>query len=286
MRFRTRVIMMEHLATANPAWLWVGSTALYAAMYVALNSLLVKEPEYAFLRPHLQVYVLSNLIKAVVLGMWGVMLWEIVFDVVVRDVWHTQTLRALAPIYAGLDLVSLVALRNRLHRSTLFHHVFVVLFAGVISGADVIERQLQEHNIQAELNTGKGSVLCSLCLYGLFSMLSYFVNAFLALRMLITPTVGNAKFNDAAARVCAGGYAAICAFHWWFQVKVAIEYEYVPWLAIYVFFVTDDLVLMHKLAVYRAPTRRRSAGRGASTSSDDADPASDPASPKPCCLRD
>lgn len=249
--------MLELLASANPADLWMGSTVVYFALYTAIGPLLLYKPQFARLRPDLQLYIVSNLVKAIVLGMSGVMLWELVIDIIWLDKWDAGLLRALAPIYAGLDLVSLVLLHDRLGWSTFFHHVFVVLFAAVISFTDSVERGLHR-SFQVDtgivLGTDKGRVLGAMCLYGLFSMLAYFVNGFLALRFLITPSAGNARFNDAVARVCAALYAVICAVHWWTQIALACEHGYVRWLALFIPFVYDDLLLMHKLSIYRSPT--------------------------------
>ena len=80
-------------------------------------------------------------------------------------------------------------------------------------------------------------------------------SCFLALRFLITPSPGNARFNDATARVCATLYAAICAMHWWTQIVLACEYGYTRWLALFIPFVYDDLDLMYKLFIYRSPVQ-------------------------------
>jgi len=259
--------VIEALGGADHRGLWAGAIVVYALMYLITDPLLELRPQYRRLKPAFKLYVQSNLIKAFMLGVWAVALWEVVWEVALLGKWHMSTLRALAPIYAGLDLVSLVVLRDRMSTSTLWHHVFVVLFAGLISASN----ELRDTWGVRHVAVAEGTILGALCVYGLFSMLAYFVNGFLALRFLATPSEVNARFTDAVARVCAAGYAGICLFHWAFQLRIAATHPYPGYVLVFYPFVRDDLILMHRLATYAAPASAITA-TGATRTSDDATP--------------
>lgn len=226
--------------------IWAVSLALFSSLYPLIHWVLGKHPRYAELPPHLQRYVVSNLLKAKVLGMYSTVLINLLLTVIYGG-WDGDTLKALAPVYASLDLISLVMV-PKMHTSTRRHHVLVGVFAAYISICPN-ETLCAATDVGCEIKRGTFAAAC--CAYGLFSMVAYFVNGFLALRFLASPESG--LFVRRAAQVCAVGYAAVCAVHWPHQIWMAMEGPwYLPIIIAVAFypFVLDDLKLMSAMWHY------------------------------------
>lgn len=226
--------------------IWFASLAIFWACYPLLDWVLKKHPRYVELPRHLQLYVVSNLLKAKVLGMYSTVLINLLLTVM-HGGWDGTTLRALAPVYASLDLLSL-AMVPKMEKSTTMHHIMVGIFAIYISLCP--NTWLCETiGIGCEIERGTFAAAC--CTYGLFSMLAYFVNGFLALRFLAS--VESGQFVKRSAQVCAVGYALICLVHWPYQLWMAMEgpfyMVFILPLAFYAF-VLDDLKLMRALFEY------------------------------------
>lgn len=214
--------------------LWVGTFALYWHAYSFGHYLLVKHKRYAALSAEKQVYVVSNLLKGVMLGMFTAVLADVVLDLVVFHRWNGPKMRMLAPFYVNLDVVSLFKV-SKMKRSTFAHHVAVGLFGIVV-----------------ELNPARpGTLSGQICAYAVFSMLAYLVNMVLALRYVVS--LENGPFIERVARWTGVLYMTVCAVHWTFQLYFAYIYRlwYLPAL-LYVF-VFDDIDLMRWLFTYRAP---------------------------------
>lgn len=224
-------------ACVSELWLWGAPIALVVTAYSAMDWLLLKHPRYANLDNRApedppgptQLYIASNLIKAGTLMMFSVPLVSMVYPLLARGEINIGMLRTLAPVYAALDIVSLVKV-PRMKKSTIFHHYAVAATAALI--------RYDQHIVL-------GSLPGALCVYGLFSMLAYFVNGFLALRYLVSPE--SREFIARAAWLSGVGYALICAIHWPYQLHTAYTHQIWALPVVVAAFVTDDIDLMRYL---------------------------------------
>lgn len=237
---------------------WVATTAVYTLCYPALHWLLQHQRRYKGLPTGRQRYVVSNLLKGVLLGLTLTVTGGMLWDMVVHNQWHADALQRLAPVYCALDLVSLFMVPH-MHHSTVVHHVLVVAFG-----------------IAATVHTaGPQTLLGHICMYALFSQLAYFVNAWLAVRFLVADTRGTQAFRRRVSYACAWGYTGICALHWAVQLVDTVRYPADFWYLPLAFapFVYDDVVLIRWLRSMSRDTTLRSfcSGGGATRKVDDVD---------------
>lgn len=217
--------------TTETEVLWFGTFLAYVTAYPVMDLVLRRHPRYARLDFGRQRYVVSNLLKATVLCVFTAMLLDMIIDVVWTMRWNGPLLHMLAPMYVNLDVVSLFMVPEMM-RSTKIHHVLVGLFGVFVAQSVVLP----------------GTYACVICTYAVFSMLSYYVNGFLALRLLIGPD--SAYFSKTLARVCGFGYATVCAWHWVYQLYIAYKYKLWGVPVLLGGFVYDDIVLMAWLFNY------------------------------------
>lgn len=213
----------------SEAWLWGIPIGLVWAAYPATHWLLGTQRRYAKLEHTTQRYIVSNLIKAGTLMMFSAPLVSMVGPLLLRGDIQIETLRTLAPVYAALDLVSLWTV-PKMKTTTLCHHVAVGVTAALI---------------RYDQNIVLGSLTGALCVYGLFSMLAYFVNGFLAVRYLVSPE--SRGFLARAAWLSGAGYLAVCAVHWPYQLWLSYRYGIWGLPLMMAAFVVDDIDLMRYL---------------------------------------
>jgi len=213
----------------SEVWLWGVPIGLVCAAYPTAHWLLGTQRRYAKLDDGTQRYIVSNLIKTTTLMAFSAPLVSMVAPLLLRGEINVGTLRTLAPVYAALDLVSLWTV-PRMKTSTLCHHLAV--------GATAVA-------IRYDQNIVLGSLTGALCVYGLFSMLAYFVNGFLAVRYLVSPE--SRGFLSRAAWLSGVGYFCICAVHWPFQLHLAYRNGIWALPLIMAAFVYDDVDLMRYL---------------------------------------
>ena len=226
--FSIRPNMLLAAAVSLPTWtIWAGSFITYWFAYPVFNFILLHHKQYARLDQDRRQYVISNLLKAILLGVFSVVMIDLVLDLVLHSLWDGPTMKVLAPLYVNLDVVSLFRVK-RMMRSTMVHHVLVAIFGMVV----------------AYFPVRPGTVTGHICIYALFSMLAYFVNGFLALRFLSSGN--NRKFINVVARACGAGYLAICMIHWLFHAYNMYLYWTTLWFlpVCFIGFIYDDLVLM------------------------------------------
>ena len=210
---------------------WVGSLSLFYIAYPTVTSVWSRySTGFAGLTEEKKAYVVSNTLKAGVLAGLTVAHAGRLYDIVRNDVWDSVPLGLCAPWYVSLDIVSLARVRKMMW-STRVHHVLTGI-CGMYVSLNSVER---------------ATVSGSICVYALFSSLAFFVNGFLAARYL----ADDAKLRP-AGKVCAVGYASICAVHWGFQAMSIWWHPRQLWVlpALFTGFVYDDLILMKWLMHY------------------------------------
>jgi len=217
------------LRVFSEAWLWGVPIGLVWAAYPATHWLLGMQRRYAMLEDATQRYIVSNLIKTGTLMMFSAPLVSMVGPLLLRGEIQMDTLRTLAPVYAALDIVSLWMVPN-MKNTTLCHHVAVGLTAALI---------------RYDQNIVLGSLSGALCVYGLFSMLAYFVNGFLAMRYLVSPE--SRGFLARAAWLSGAGYIAVCAVHWPYQLWLSYRHGIWGLPLMMAIFVVDDIDLIRYL---------------------------------------
>ena len=213
--------------------MWVATMVTYWCMYPLLHTLLMHHDRYKALSPPHKSYVLSNTIKALVLGGSIIITCDLTGDLILRQKWNSKALQLLAPVYANLDVVSLVRV-SRMMRSTVVHHILVGLLGALVAFFPV----------------GPGTLNGHVVIYALFSMMAFCVHGFLAYRHLLSPR--NDVLGRRAAYACGVGYLCICAVHWGFHALNIWWYPRQLWPIPFVFapFVYDDVILMRWLFRY------------------------------------
>jgi hypothetical protein len=207
-----------------------GSLILIAGYHVFHRVMLSGSPAYAAIpAKEKQFYVLSNLIKAAVLAALVPHSLLTLYEVVTYNRWDNTSIRNLGSLYAMTDLVSLILVR-RMGRSTIIHHVCVVLF-----------------NIYSMMNDYTQPTVCRcVMVYAIFSSWAYLVNLLLATRFL-----GLSKgVTRALTAISFVIYSLSCAINWTWQVYyIAYLFQVNPHWSLFGYIlcmisvVWDDLIL-------------------------------------------
>lgn len=129
----------------------------------------------SYIKPHLEysnkIYIVSNLIKGIMLLYLCLTYYEKFFTIFNEEKWDSFVYKKITVAYAVTDFCSLFIV-SKMKLNTIIHHILVVLFTMVIVYQDI------------QYNT----ILYSIIIYGFFSSLAYMVNIFLALRFITSPS--------------------------------------------------------------------------------------------------
>ena len=125
---------------------------------------------------HKKWYVVANLSKSLILAILCIgttRFWVVTYNSLFLDKFLNLELKRCSLVYAATDVVALF-LVPKLPRSTIIHHVVTAFLCLGCTGIN-----LSQHGWEGILGVGK-----MVMLYGLFSSISFPVNAYLALRVV------------------------------------------------------------------------------------------------------
>lgn len=152
-----------------------------------------------YIKPQLEysnkIYIVSNLIKGIMLLYLCVAYYEKLFTIFNEEKWNSFIYKKITVAYAVTDFCSLFIV-SKMKLNTIIHHILVVLFTIVIVYQDI------------QYNT----ILYSIIVYGFFSSLAYTVNIYLALRF-ITPI----SFQKILCKIAYYMYFVCFSINWLYQ---------------------------------------------------------------------
>jgi len=227
--YRTPIYDRMYVDT-NHIWFFVISCAMSVVNYIIIYGFLyVVSNKFRCLRQDIQMYIVSNLSKAVILS-YLIFYFLPMVKTILLDNWSDTFWKNITMIYSSTDFVSLfLVTKNKM--STIIHHICVVVSCLLcVTFGDFRTDYLWK----------------SLILYGLFSSLAYGANAFLGLRFLTgRNSITMFIFNYLVAIV----YIICCTLNWSIQVYYLIYFIPVSLMSlIYMvclfFFIKDDLLLI------------------------------------------
>jgi len=108
----------------------MGCYILFSTYFVVDKLLLEKSRKYKDLTEDKRVYVVSNLLKGILLGGISPLASMILYQTMYLDQWNNNLIRNVGILYAVPDTVSLM-LVNKMQMTTKIHHVIVVLFNAI-----------------------------------------------------------------------------------------------------------------------------------------------------------
>lgn len=215
---------------------------LFWMMYYGLNQsytildkyLSNKYPEYTKISPpHKKQYVLSNLIKSVILCGFSCFSIVLLYYYLILDEWPTCMITIMATVYSAIDFTSIIRV-PKLQRNTMIHHVLVVIL----------------HTYCLSVHFSKYTFAYLITMYGLMSGFAFLVNGYLGIRVML-PDYKHLKGLCTAAYI---NYVVCCAINWSLQIYQLVFYfsdYHITYKLLFGFMlvniVYDDLYLLHYL---------------------------------------
>ncbi|EKG04445.1 hypothetical protein TCSYLVIO_004495 [Trypanosoma cruzi] len=175
----------------------IGTYIIFSSYYMTYYFLERYSLSFARISHDKKFYTIANLIKAGILVSLVPFATSHLGNIIMFDVWDTNTLRNLGCIYTIPDFVSMIVVK-RMSWSTWIHHLCVLLF-----------------NFFSTTNDYSQENICRcVVVYAAFSTFAYCVNVLLASRFLgVSPNV--ARVLSVVAVVV---YIFCCATNWAWQV--------------------------------------------------------------------
>ncbi|RNC30830.1 hypothetical protein TcCL_Unassigned06651, partial [Trypanosoma cruzi] len=175
----------------------IGTYIIFSSYYMTYYFLERYSLSFARISHDKKLYTIANLIKAGILVSLVPFATSHLGNIIMFDVWDTNTLRNLGCIYTIPDFVSMIVVK-RMSWSTWIHHLCVLLF-----------------NFFSTTNDYSQENICRcVVVYAAFSTFAYCVNVLLASRFLgVSPNV--ARVLSVVAVVV---YIFCCATNWTWQV--------------------------------------------------------------------
>ena len=102
----------------------LGFYIVFSAYYIVDSLLLKISPKYLALDNEKRTYVVSNIIKSLLLGSITPIAGTILYQTMHLDQWNNNLIKNIGILYAIPDGVSL-ALVNKMHMTTKIHHIIV-----------------------------------------------------------------------------------------------------------------------------------------------------------------
>jgi len=171
----------------------MGCYILFSSYFVVDKLLLQKSKKYQDLTEDKRVYVVSNLLKGILLGGISPLASMILYQTMYLDQWNNNLIRNVGILYAVPDTVSLM-LVNKMQRTTKIHHMIVTLF-NIIS----------IHN-----DYGQESIVRCMVIYACFSCFAFIVNLLLGARYLHD----NKQIGIFMAKASLYIYVLCCLINW------------------------------------------------------------------------
>ena len=180
-----------------------------------------------------QVYVVSNILKSICLGIISPIAMRILYQTMYLDTWNNNLIKNMGSIYAIPDGVSLL-LVNKMSLSTKIHHTVVCIFNFASIHSDY---------------TQEGIIRCMVT-YACLSSFSFIVNFLLGVRYLHN----DIKLTKHLSRSAFLVYVSCCLMNWIWHVRylshligVCDDYQCAIGIPLYsimtVTIVWDDIVL-------------------------------------------
>lgn len=174
-------------------------------------------------------YIVSNLVKAGVLGLGVVGMSPCLFGLLAGGWPCGGFMRLVAPAYVSLDLISLAWVKNH-HATTKAHHIAVVL-----CGVAVALREATP-----------GTVIYHICVFALFSAAAWPANLYLGGRFLVPR---GSRVQRLGAAGAAAVYAVVYVAHMFVHLRGM--HHFGGWLyllpLLFGVFMTDDVKLLRWL---------------------------------------
>ena len=218
---------------ANPFYLFAYGSAFTFCMYFVLDYILQVNPHYKDIPSEKKFYVLSNLIKAAVLMSLSCSTTAAMYRIIVYDQWENVLVKNAGSVYSMCDFVSLFVVK-RMSRSTIAHHILVVVF-----------------NTWSMMNDYQEENICrAIVVYAVFSSFAYLVNFLLASRFL--------EIGFKRAFILSIGaflvYGTCCVINWTWQtfflkhLWLTKDWEGRCWVLTFIFCIAfvmyDDIILL------------------------------------------
>ena len=216
-------------------------TLAMAMCFVVLNRL---DPTFRNVAPaHKKWYIVANLCKSFLLGLscTSTKYWAAAYRCYALDRFPGIPLKRTMAVYAVTDVVALWMV-PKLPTSTLIHHITSAVLYFVACASDMTEQGW----------TGNLGVSKMIVVYGNISTVAYLVNAYLALRVLYSPS---SRSMISLCVLAFWSYIVCCAGNWgihliWIVngiVTMSFSWAAVAYIAAVLFVVNDDIVLLRWL---------------------------------------
>lgn len=186
---------------------------------------------YPKLKYERKIYIVSNLIKGLMLLYLCMTYYTKLFSIFRENEWNSFVYKKITVSYAVTDFCSLFIV-NKLKISTIIHHIIVVLFSFIIVYQEIY------------YNT----ILYSIIVYGFFSCLAYLVNIFLGMRFLMTAYMCKIMCN-----ISYSMYMCCCCINWLYQFKFICTNIFTNFVNISIYtgaislLIYDDIILLQFL---------------------------------------
>lgn len=182
---------------------------------------------------HKKKYVVSNLLKGLVLGINSHLGINFLYNYYKYNIWDLETIKMFGAIYAALDMVSMFKV-EKMQTNTTIHHIMVQLlyFYGLLVN-----------------NFDKTTLSNPIVIYAIYSGLAFFVNIYLSLRIFIDDDI----FLKVLKRISFIIYLCCCCQNWSYQLFFLLAYrdiniiKKIVYSMIIATIMYDDLVLMKYL---------------------------------------
>ena len=182
--------------------------------------------KYGLLNEEKQAYVIKNVLKSASLSLIVVFSSYFILPDIIYGTWNNTVLGTFASLYVSNDIVGLYNVK--LHTSTRLHHMTAAIF---LLGAWSVDFQTS--------TTAK-----MLCIYTLFSSITFPVNLYLGLRYVFNT---EEKEMQVLKNISKWTYSICCILNWVVQLYMGVMnselYMLVYSLGL-IFIIYDDIILL------------------------------------------
>lgn len=215
---------------------------LYPLLFIFLNNLFKREihlinnnfDNFNLIKPvHKKIYLISNLIKSIFLGIYTPYAISIIYLYFVYNIWNINLIKHLGGLYASLDLISIFYVK-KMQINTIIHHILVQI--------------LYLYSLLC-LNFSENTLANAIVIYACFSTLAFLVNFYLATRLLIKNKYRLTIIKKTSNII----YKTTCFFNWTYQLYYIIFSFHINIFIRIIYFlllsgiIYDDLILIQFL---------------------------------------
>ena len=192
--------MASHIINSNHHYViyTTGFCIVYSTYFIVDRILYKANKKYRDLDKTKQIYIVSNILKAILLGTITPLAATILYQTMCLDYWNNNLIKNIGIIYAIPDSVSL-GLVKKMHITTKIHHIIVCIF-NIIS----------IHNDYTE-----DSIVRCMVIYACFSCFAFIVNLLLGIRYLHD----NKRIGIIMAKASLYIYMTCCLINWTWHGK-------------------------------------------------------------------